>query len=208
MKIFFAFILIFTFSNLKSQDAYKEEIMNYILKYKRELVRDTHSPITRADLQYIDFFDPDPAYRVKCKITKLKDRKFIDFATSSGKKRKYRKYAMLTCPLKDTVITIYAYESKRLLESEQYKDYIFLPFSDLTNDESTYGGGRYIDLNRKDFAGDSIVIDFNKAYNPYCAYSYGYSCAVPPVENFIEMEIKAGEKKFKSKKKHKHHKGR
>ena len=205
MRVLYLFIIFLSTQNLFSQSNYEREIIDYIVKYKKELVRDTHSPIMKIDLQYIEFFKPDSSYRVKCKIEHLKNQKFIDFATSSGKKRKYRKYTKLTCPIKDTTIVLYTYESKRLLENEQYKDYIFLPFSDLTNGESTYGGGRYLDLYRKDLAGDSVIIDFNKAYNPYCAYSYGYSCAVPPIDNFVNMAIKAGEKKFKAKKKHRKH---
>ena len=69
-------------------------------------------------------------------------------------------------------------------------DHLFLPFTDNTNGVETYGGGRYIDL--KIPAGNTINIDFNKAYNPYCAYSDKYSCPIPPPENHLDIEIKAG----------------
>jgi uncharacterized protein (DUF1684 family) len=72
-----------------------------------------------------------------------------------------------------------------------------LAFTDLTNGEDTYGGGRYIDLYISDIAEGHITIDFNKAYNPYCAYSDGYNCPIPPASNSINLEIKAGEKMYK-----------
>jgi uncharacterized protein (DUF1684 family) len=80
----------------------------------------------------------------------------------------------------------------------QYKDYLYLPFKDFTNGESTYGGGRYLDFKMSDIQeNQTIIIDFNKAYNPYCAYSDGYSCPIPPSENHLQVFIEAGEKNIK-----------
>ena len=181
---------------------YKQHIKEHQAKYGRDLVRDLHSPIVRYDLNFIHFFETDPNFKVDCIITKLKDQSFVDFPTSSGSKRKYRKFTKLECPINDTIFVLYTYESKRLLESDKYKDYIFLPFGDYTNGETSYGGGRYLDLQRKDFSNKSVTIDFNLCYNPYCAYSTGYSCTVPPVENYMKIEIMAGEKKYTGEKKH------
>ena len=74
-------------------------------------------------------------------------------------------------------------------------DYLFLPFTDLTSGVDTYGGGRYID--QKIPEGNSIIIDFNQSYNPYCAYNPRYSCPIPPPENDLLIEIMAGVKDFK-----------
>jgi uncharacterized protein (DUF1684 family) len=82
------------------------------------------------------------------------------------------------------------YQSHTLREKEGYKDYLFLPFTDLTNGNETYGSGRYIDLRIPER--ETIIIDFNKAYNPYCAYNYGYACPIPPKENKLKVEIRAG----------------
>ena len=84
--------------------------------------------------------------------------------------------------------------SIELSKKEQYKDYLFLPFSDLTCGSESYIGGKYIDL--KIPKGDTIVIDFNTSYNPYCAYSPKYSCPKVPLENDLKIEIRAGVKKF------------
>lgn len=78
-----------------------------------------------------------------------------------------------------------------------YRNSLFLPFNDLTNGVTTYGGGRYIDLTIP--KEDVICIDFNKAYNPYCAYNYKYSCPIPPEQNNLDVEINAGVKLIRSK---------
>lgn len=84
-----------------------------------------------------------------------------------------------------------------------YKDLLFLPFTDQTNNKETYGGGRYIDLNVNDIRNNHLEIDFNKAYNPYCAYSDGYRCPIPPEENDLPISIIVGEKLYTGEKKHK-----
>ena len=86
--------------------------------------------------------------------------------------------------------TVTIHQSHRSREMEEYKDWLFFMFTDLTNGEETYGGGRYIDLRIPE--GETIIIDFNKAYHPYCAFTYGYSCPVPPKENFMNAPITAG----------------
>ena len=95
------------------------------------------------------------------------------------------------------------YQNIRLLTSQKYYDYLFLPFKDNTNDETTYGGGRYLDLRQGDIGGDNIMtVDFNKAYNPWCAYSDGYNCPIPPATNHLDLAVNAGEKNFRGEKKH------
>ncbi|MCK5678470.1 MAG: DUF1684 domain-containing protein, partial [Flavobacteriaceae bacterium] len=86
------------------------------------------------------------------------------------------------------------YQNQKLILTTDYEDYLFLPFTDKTNGESTYGGGRYLDLKIPD--GDTTVIDFNKAYNPYCAYNHKYSCPIPPKANQLDVEINAGVKAY------------
>lgn len=80
---------------------------------------------------------------------------------------------------------------------EKYKNHLFLPFTDLTSGEETYDNGRYIDLETVDIKNKTVEIDFNKAYNPYCAYvSYTYNCPIPPKENYLPVAILAGEKNY------------
>jgi hypothetical protein len=91
---------------------------------------------------------------------------------------------------------LHAYQSIHWGKTEQYKDMLFIPFTDNTNNKTTYGGGRYIDLDIKEINAGKIVLDFNKCYNPYCAFADGYSCPIPPRENSLNIDIKAGEKLF------------
>ena len=77
-----------------------------------------------------------------------------------------------------------------------YRDYLFIPFKDLTNGKESYGGGRYIDLRMRQLDKDKVILDFNKSYNPYCAFSEEYSCPIPPKENHLTIAIEAGEKNY------------
>ena len=86
------------------------------------------------------------------------------------------------------------YQNLELISKPEYVDYLFVPFTDLTNGKGSYSGGRYIDTRIP--PGKKIVLDFNKAYNPYCAYNGKYSCPIPPEENHLEVEIRAGVKDF------------
>src|SRR6188768_1101399 len=100
--------------------------------------------------------------------------------------------------INDTAVTLNIYQSQDLMTMQQYKDHLFIPFTDATSGEETYESGRYIDLEIKDIANDKVLIDFNKAYNPYCAYVSGkYNCPIPPSENRLTVTIRAGEKAFR-----------
>ena len=80
------------------------------------------------------------------------------------------------------------------MQKEEYKNYLFLPFTDETNYNQTFGGGRYLDFEITDIVGNKLILDFNKCYNPYCAYAGGFNCPIPPKENDLKVKIKAGEK--------------
>ena len=117
--------------------------------------------------------------------------------TSSKDKHIYRVYAVAHFRIHDTVQKLHIYQSQRLMEIEKYADHLFIPFTDLTSGEESYENGRYIDLKISDLETGSLTIDFNKAYNPYCAYvSDRYSCPIPPAENHLPIAIRAGEKKI------------
>jgi uncharacterized protein (DUF1684 family) len=69
---------------------------------------------------------------------------------------------------------------------------LFCPFKDKTNGKQSYGAGRFLDFEEKDL--ENMVVDFNYAYNPYCAYNSNFSCPIPPLENHLEIAVMAGEK--------------
>jgi len=137
-----------------------------------------------------DFFDRNSKYRIEADFNTKNIEKDIQFETTTDRIAVYDVYGVATFKLDGKSHSIKVFQSHRLRKMDEYKDHLFLPFTDLTNGNESYGGGRYIDL--KIPSGDKIIIDFNKAYNPYCAYSSKYSCPIPPLDNHIQHAIKAG----------------
>jgi hypothetical protein len=151
-------------------------------------------PEKMADFKGLPYFPIDYTYYVKAIFKKIKKGKWFKMPTTTDRIAWYRRFAVLEFELEGKKYTLTAYQNQDLIRRPEYKDYLFIPFRDLTSNKETYGGGRYIDLRMPD--GDTIILDFNLAYNPYCAYNYKYSCPIPPKENTLDMEIRAGEQIF------------
>ena len=116
--------------------------------------------------------------------------------TYSGMKKEFVKYGELHFVLNGQKQRLSVYRNLTLPAIPQYKNHLFLPFKDLTNTHESYGGGRYIDLEITDIRDAVYILDFNKAYNPYCAYSDGFNCPIPPQENHLPLRVEAGEMNF------------
>lgn len=195
MKKIVFYLLIFLIPVLNF--AQKKEIKD-IQKFQKELNReylDKDETPLRGDnftsFKAHPFFPIDLKYRVTAKFVKNESPEPFELPTSSGKSKKYQQYAKayFTIDGKEYVLNIY--QSLDLMKTEKYKDHLFLPFGDATNNKETYGGGKYIDLKIPE--GNAIVIDFNQSYHPYCAYNaYDYNCPVVPAENKLPVEIRAG----------------
>lgn len=194
LSLMFCFIL-----NYSNAQTYTEKIQIHRDKYISDFLTDEHSPLSKKDIKHLDFYEIDSAYSVKGNISLTPDAIPFDMATSLGIVKRYVQYAIITFQLHDSTFTLSIYQSMKLREQEEYKDYLFVPFNDNTNYTETYGGGRYLDFRMRDIVDGNINVDFNKVYNPYCAYSGGYACPVPPAENKLNTDIKAGEKNFKKK---------
>jgi uncharacterized protein (DUF1684 family) len=154
-----------------------------------------HSPLSSEDrLKFTghDFYPVDLKYCVEAELKRTPGENTFEMKTTTSRKPMYYKYGELHFKLNGKKFKLNVYQSMDLLNKPEYKDYLFLPFKDLTSGKETYGGGRFIDL--KIPSGNKLMLDFNKAYNPYCAYSDKYSCPVPPAENFLKAEVKAGVK--------------
>lgn len=137
------------------------------------------------------FFPVDLKYRVSGKFIKTENPVPFELPTSSGKTRTYREFGKATFVLDGQELTLTLYQNLALIKTKKYKDYLFLPFRDLTNGKETYGGGKYMDL--KIPKNDVIILDFNKSYQPYCAYNaFDYNCPIVPAENFLPVRIEAG----------------
>lgn len=146
----------------------------------------------RAAFKGIHFFPVNLDYVVTAHFTRTPNEKAFGLATSSAQPDTYIKYGTIQFTLMGKDYTMGLYQSQRLAQSEATKNYLALMFKDKTNGAETYGGGRYVDLHIPQ--GDTITINFNKAYQPYCAYTEGYSCPIPPVENQLPVRIEAGVK--------------
>lgn len=158
---------------------------------------ETHDVVqTEGDKKLLAFFPIDPSYQVKCRFEKIDKIDWFPMNTSGAAKKMHRKYGRLTFTLRDTILHLFVYQSQALLQTTEYKDYLFIPFSDQTSGEETYGAGRYLDCLIRDFQDGTILLDFNKAYNPSCAYATGYNCPIPPKENDLPVVIRAGEKNY------------
>jgi len=158
------------------------------------------SPLKKKDrkaFRGLDFFEVDSAYIVEASLKHTPNTTFFEMPTTTDRMAKERVFGIVNFSIKGEEFELQIYESQDLLDKEGYEDYLFLPFLDLTNGDTTYGGGRYIEVRVNDKVHDSIItIDFNTAYNPYCAYNEKYSCPIVPRDNFINTEIRAGVKAF------------
>ncbi|MFS4456181.1 DUF1684 domain-containing protein [Maribacter sp. 2304DJ31-5] len=149
----------------------------------------------RKDFESLEFFAPDTNYIVRAKFNRTPDAVPFLMPTTTDRESEEVVYGTVHFSLNDNNYTLEIYQNPELVLQEKYKNYLFLPFTDKTNGYMTYDGGRYLDLEIPQ--GDVIVLDFNKAYNPYCAYNKKYSCPLVPPVNHIETKISAGVKSFK-----------
>ncbi len=160
------------------------------------------SPLTKEDFPLfkgLDYFQTDNAFRVSAKFTRTPNEDFFQMPTSSGKEKKFVKYGVLNFKLGEIEhsLNVYQLDPEVLKDIPGYSDLLFIPFKDLTSGKETYGGGRYIDIRTP--TGSEVILDFNLAYNPSCAYgSDRYNCPIPPKENFLQTKIFAGEKSYVS----------
>ena len=190
-----SFLLAFCF-NLHAQSNYEKQIVALREEKANELAKEQYGPLKADQVAFLDYFPVDANYKVKAKIEVLFDEPVFRMPTYDGTSNEYKRYGIITFILQGKERVLNVYQSVALFQNPAYKKHLFLPFLDLTNGQESYSGGRYIDLSTDDIKGDNVEIDFNKAYNPYCAYSNGYRCPVPPVENNLETKIMAGEKAF------------
>lgn len=191
MKSIFVFVFSLSFF-ISFGQSYKDSMNVYIKDYVAN-----HEVVKGDDKGKISFFPIDEKYRVLAQFQSTKNNQWFEMPTSGKLKKVFRLYGTLTFKINDTLVHMNLYQSQGLMGSEEYKNYLFLPFTDATTGVDTYESGRYIDLQISDIKNSQVLIDFNKAYNPYCAYVSGvYNCPIPPRENHLPVAILAGEKSF------------
>ncbi|NEM99368.1 DUF1684 domain-containing protein [Pontibacter burrus] len=146
----------------------------------------------RRSFTNLIYYEPDLSYRVHAKIEELPKQDTLLMTLTNGSYEPYLRYAAATFELEGQPQRLTLY--KKLSEN---KEELFVPFTDKTNGFETYGGGRYLDVPFKENA-KTIVLDFNRAYSPFCAFNPEYVCPVPPKDNRLTVSIPAGEKTYEA----------
>ena len=175
---------------------YTQSYKDSLKLYQKNYV-ENHQVVKADDKKHMHFFEVNDQYKVMASFERKENGEWFQMATSGRTKQIYRVYGVLKFTIADTALQLNIYQSQNLMGSDKYKNYLFLPFTDATSGEDSYESGRYIDLTMADIQNNQVIVDFNKAYNPYCAYVDGvYNCPIPPRENTLAIKIKAGEKKY------------
>jgi len=147
----------------------------------------------RGQFAGLKYYPVNPSYRFLCRLNKYPNPASVMMMTSTGEEREYLKVGHFSFIIGGKTRTLHAYKDLRQEPSE--KESLFIPFRDSTSGIETYEASRYLET--EETKEGEFLVDFNKAYNPFCAYTDTYSCPLPPRENWVEVEIKAGEKKYK-----------
>lgn len=184
-------IIIFYFSQIGgASEGYIQEMEDYWNDRHDFFATSTASPFVQKETTYkeVDYYPPNPDYRVNGKLVRYTTREIVSIGNSDGTVTNYLKFAQANFKIEGQQ------QSLLILKALGFGNQYLTAFGDETSGETTYGGGRYLDL----IIGksDQILIDFNKAYNPYCAYFDDYTCPLPPKENLLTVRIEAGEKVY------------
>lgn len=188
-------ILYSTLSGNKSQQEYNQQITKEREEKDRFMRTSSESPFASdtESFEGLKYFPPDEKYRVIAKLTPVEEKKVQALSTNDGKEQSYIEYAYAEFDLDNRKNKLLILE---VMDMGPQRGTLFLAFGDQTSANETYGAGRYLDVKKVPGA-STIELDFNKAYNPYCAYTDSYSCPFPPQENLLDVAIPAGEKSYK-----------
>lgn len=186
--------LIYTLSSGgESTEQYTERIEAERERQFKYLKFNLESPLTESqkkELDQLSFYPVDEAFKVKARVEPIEAKKMVQIPLTDGSVEKYVRHSFAVFDLNGQEVKLLLLQAA----NEGDKRNFFLAFADQTSTEDTYGGGRYLNL-RQD-GQRSITIDFNLAFNPYCAYNPDYACPIPPKENILEIPIPAGEKNY------------
>ena len=201
LVIFLFFLTPFGISQTKEDSLiseYAEEIGKYRNGKNIKLMYSESTPLLPEqikDFKGLKYFEPDLKYKVEGRLVKDDKQEIVLMKTSTDREPAYVRYGVVYFKIDTFNLKLAVFQNKKMLDLSQDTNLLFVPFRDGTNGKETYGGGRYFDCEIP-LTGNSILIDFNKAYNPYCAYNPRFSCVIPPEENRLKIKIEAGEKMF------------
>lgn len=196
MKLEGFFLLSLIFFQATGQTlTYKEEIKGYRSANWAGLIADPRTTLKSGDSVYLSYFPVKESNKVFCEVELLQNEPPLEMPTYSGQLKVFRRFASLNFKWKGHPLKLYLYQNLQLT-SPAFKTHLFLPLKDLTSGKQTYEGGRYLDIRTTSIQNNKLLLDLNQLYNPWCAYSDGYNCPIPPLENHLAVKLKAGEKKF------------
>jgi uncharacterized protein (DUF1684 family) len=194
-KIIFQLLLFICLLSCNKKTAdYLQTIDQYRSNRHQSLIIGDRAPLQQTQIAALKYYPIDATYNCKCSIERFETSSPIQIPTYAGTTTPYSPFAKLLCTIKNEKIALTIYQL--LSQAPLYIGKLFLPYKDITNGDTTYGGGRYLDLLEKDINNGILVVDFNKSYNPLCAYKDGYKCPIPPKENHLTIAIHAGEQSF------------
>ncbi len=196
-RIFILWLLLGAVSCFAQNQKDREGALQAQKELNESFADSAQSPLTEEDLKHfkgLDFFPINEKFILTARFVRTKGQKKFGMKTTTSRLPLYKKYGELHFEIDGRTFRLNVYQNLDLKKKPGYADYLFLPFSDLTNGKESYIGGRYLDFRIPD--GDTVVLDFNRCYNPYCAYNYKYSCPIVPMENDLDIAIEAGVKKI------------
>lgn len=186
--------IFYSLSGGQSDEEYIQVIKKSRVEKNELLKSGDESPFADSTETFtaLKYFPPDSKYRLTANLVSIDSKKVIALPTSDGKEQKYLEYAFATFSLDGVENKLLLLE---VMDMGSQRGKLFLAFADATSADETYGAGRYLDIKKVPGA-TSITLDFNLAYNPYCAYSDKFSCPFPPKDNILKIAIRAGEKNY------------
>ncbi len=194
--LLFPLILISCGRDYTSEEKKNIEDINSIRQENDDFMKnDPNSPFNfkgKVHFEPLKYYEPDPDFVFKSKLFEYDKKDTVIIFGTKGEERKVVRYGFVKLDYKGDKFKVNVYEGF----SKAGEKYFSIWFTDKTTDEETYGVGRYIDFELNPYKDFIYTIDFNLAYNPYCAYSPEYSCAIPTKEDYIDLAIEAGEKNF------------
>ncbi len=177
------------FYSLNTSEPYSETVKKQRAEFEQNLMAEKDSPIANLkDFSGIKYFDANEKFILNADYQRFNSSEQGMILMTDSTQTEIEKVGNATFSIDGKSFTVSIFDEGEIL---------MLPFRDLTSGKETYGGGRFINIPKDKLVGNKIEIDFNNAHNFYCAYNESYICPIPPKENFIAAEIRAGEKKYK-----------
>ncbi|MGD1843416.1 MAG: DUF1684 domain-containing protein [Thermonemataceae bacterium] len=180
-------IFFYALTDKKTEQNYSENLLKAREEREKEMKLSDQSPIENLEeFEGLSYYKPDPNFRLKATVEKTTSKQLYTINRTDSSTVKFTAYAYLSFKWNNETYKLLAFNTA------EDPNTLFIPFTDATNGQGTYEGGRYLNLEKKEET--EMVVDFNLAFNPSCVYNINYVCPIPPRENHLDFAVKAGEK--------------